>query len=606
MNASRDHTTALSLPAAFSLAVARYPQRPAIIDDGIQTTYSELDELATRVSRVLAATGGGPGRRVGLVTRRQAGIFPLLLGVLKTGACVVPINPDYPDAMKRSIAEQAALDLILAWEPPAWAPRPDRVILASHLLADTSALPPDPDWPQTVIDPESPAYILFTSGSTARPKGVVISHRGISRLADGSPVQMTAADRVLQSSPLSFASSMSEVWFSLLSGSAMVVAPPGKPSLPELGTLIARHGITFLNLPCGLLRLLIEHELDRLRLVRAILVSGDFMSLSHTRRLLAETSVQLIHGYGCTENSAITSMLPVTTDVVPRGSAETLSLGQPLPGVRMSVRNDLLDPVGPGETGELCIAGAGLALGYLGQPELTDAKFVIDPGSGERMFRTGDRARIDRDGRINLVGRADDMVKVRGFRVETRAVERTISALSAAADPVVKAFPDGNGDTQLAVFYTTSNGHPIDEQEARSRLAEMLPDYMVPTQWRFLPEMPLNVNGKINRLVLGETAAQPSVPRPAIPVAIDLRRLVATTLGAILDQPIDLEQTFWESGGTSLSFIDLGSRLEKELGVEVRAEDIMENDTPDLLAAFLLDKITSRGRTAAPAVSARA
>jgi amino acid adenylation domain-containing protein len=581
--------------------VARYPQRPAIIADGEQTTYSELDELATRVSGVLAGTGRGPGRRIGLVTRRVPDIFPLLLGVLKTGACVVPINPEYPDAMKRSIAEQAALDLILAWEPPIWAPRPDRVILASDLLADARALPSAPDRRETVIDPESPAYILFTSGSTARPKGVVISHRGVSRLAGGSPVQMTAADRVLQTSPLSFASSMSEVWLSLLCGASMVLAPPGKPSLPELGTLIARYGVTFLNLPCGLLRLLIEHELDRLQLVRAILVSGDFVSLSHVRRLLAKTHVQLIHGYGCTENSAITSMLPVTADVVPTDSAETLSLGEPLPGVRMSVRNETLDPVGPGETGELCIAGTGLALGYLDQPELTAAKFVTDPRAGERVFRTGDRARIGRDGRITLVGRADDMVKIRGFRVETRAVERTINALSAAADPVVKAFPDGNGDTQLVVFYTTSSGHPIDEPAARARLREMLPDYMVPTQWCFMADMPLNVNGKINRLALDEAAVRRGAPQSAIPADIDIPRLVATTFGAILGKPIDLEETFWDAGGTSLGFIDLAARLQQELGVEVRAEDVMENDTPGLLATFLREEIAKRDQAAASA-----
>jgi 3-hydroxy-4-methylanthranilate adenylyltransferase len=601
MNIGGDHAGPLSLPAAFSLAVARHPQRPAIIADGGQTTYRELDELATRVSGVLAGTVRGPGRRIGLVTRRVPDTFPLLLGVLKAGACVVPINPEYPDAMKRSIAEQAALDLILAWEPATWAPHPDRVILASRLLADAMALPSTADPGETVVDPESPAYILFTSGSTARPKGVVISHRGVSRLTEGSPVRMTAADRVLQTSPLSFASSMSEVWLSLLCGASLVLAPPGKPSLPELGTLIASYGVTFLNLPCGLLRLLIQHEIDRLQLVRAILVSGDFVSLPHVRRLLAETGVQLIHGYGCTENSAITSMLPVTADVLPTGSAEALSLGGPLPGVRMSVRNDKLTPVRPGETGELCIAGTGLALGYLDQAELTAAKFVTDPGGGERMFRTGDRARTGPDGRITLVGRADDMVKIRGFRVETRAVERTISALSAAADPVVKAFPDGNGDTRLVVFYTTSSGHPVDEPAARARLLEMLPDYMVPTQWCFLVEMPLNVNGKINRLALDETAARRRAPQSEMPADIDMPRLVAATFGAVIGQPFDLEETFWDAGGTSLSFIDLAARLQQELGVEVRAEDVMENDTPALLATFLRAEIAKRDQAAASA-----
>lgn len=601
MSTSRDHAAPLSLPAAFAAAVARYPQRPAVIDHGLQTTYSELDELATRVSRVLADAGAGRGRRVGLIARRGAGLFPLLLGVLKTGACVVPVNPEYPDAMKLSIAEQAALDLIVAWDPPDWAPRPDRVMLAGRLLGDAAALPSAPDWRGPAIAPESPAYILFTSGSTARPKGVVISHWGVARLADGSPVELTSADRVLQSSPLSFASSMSEVWLGLLSGAALVIAPPGKPSLPELGTLIAGQGVTFLNLPCGLLRLLIEHELDRLRLVRAILVSGDFVSLPHVRKLLAETDVKLFHGYGCTENSAITSMHLVTADAVPAGATESLPVGTPLPGVRMSVRDDRLSPVGPGETGELCIAGAGLALGYLDQPELTAAKFPADPGSGERLFRTGDRAYTGPDGRINLVGRTDDMVKVRGFRVETRAVERTISVLSAATDPVVKAFTDQNGDTQLAVFYTTSAGRPIDEHAARSRLTAMLPDYMVPTRWHFLQEMPLNANGKVNRLALSETDPRDGASSPTALAAPDLPELVATIMGAILGKPVDPEQTFWDAGGTSLSFIDLAARLEDELGVEVRAEDVMEYDTPGLLGSHLLDSLSKSATTRAAA-----
>ena len=589
MNAGSE-TPPTTLTAAFSTAVAAYPDRPAIVAADRVVTYRALDDHAARVAGVLAGRGIGSGRRVGLVTRRVTGFFPLLLGVLKTGACVVPINADYPDVMKNAIAAQAELDLILDWEPPAWAPVPDRAVLAVELLADAVTSPSAASKP-VAIDPDSPAYLLFTSGSTARPKAVVVPHRGIARLAGDSPVALTADDRVLQSSPLSFASSMSEVWLGLLHGAAVVLAPPGKPSLPEYAALLAEHRISFLNLPCGLFRLLVDHELDALRALRAILVSGDFVSLPHVRTLVRETGVRLFHGYGCTETSAIASMQPITAPLVPDGFAGPLPIGGLLPGVRMTVRDESLAEVGPGEPGELCLGGVGLALGYLDQPELTTAKFVTDPRTGERLLRTGDSARTDAAGLITLAGREDDMVKVRGHRVETREVERAIITLAPTVEPVVKAFPDDHGDSRLAVFYTTDDGAPVDERALRGRLGDTVPDYMVPTQWRHLDAMPLNVNGKTNRLALDESALHGRATAPES----DLPQRVVSVFTAVMAQPIDVDESFWAAGGTSLDFIDMAARLQADLGITVRAEHVMENDTATLLGKVLAEELAKQG-----------
>jgi amino acid adenylation domain-containing protein len=600
MNAEPE-TPPTTLPAAFSAAVAAHPDRPAIVAADRIVSYRELDDLAAGVARVLAGRGIGPGQRVGLVTRRVTGFFPLLLGVLRSGACVVPVNADYPDAMKGAMAEQAELDLILGWEPSAWAPVPDRAVLAAELLAAASASSSAATEPAAAaIDPDSPAYLLFTSGSTARPKAVVVPHRGIARLAGASPVALTADDRILQSSPLSFASSMSEVWLGLLHGAAVVLAPPGKPSLPEYAALVAEHGISFLNLPCGLFRLLVDHELDALRGLRAILVSGDFVSLPHVRKLVRETGVRLFHGYGCTETSAIASMQLITASLVPDGFAGPLPIGGLLPGVRMTVRDESLAEVGPGEPGELCLGGVGLALGYLDQPELTAAKFVADPRTGERLLRTGDRARTDTAGLITLAGREDDMVKVRGHRVETRGVERAIITLAPTVEPVVKAFPDGHGDSRLAVFYTTADGAPADERALRGRLGEVVPDYMVPTQWCHLDAMPLNVNGKTNRLALDEGVLRGRNRARATAPEIDLPRLVVSVFTAVMAQPIDVDESFWAAGGTSLDFIDMAARLQADLGITVRAEHVMENDTANLLGRVLAEELANRGSSPRP------
>jgi acyl-coenzyme A synthetase/AMP-(fatty) acid ligase len=416
----------------------------------------------------------------------------------------------------------------------------------------------------------------------------VVPHRGIARLAGDSPVAPTADDRVLQSSPLSFASSMSEVWLGLLHGAAVVLAPPGKPSLPEYAALIAVHGITYLNLPCSLFRLLVEHEFDAISGLRAILISGDFVSLPHVQKLVRDTDVRLFHGYGCTETSAIAAMQPIDASTVPDGFAGPLPIGGVLPGVRLTVRDEALAEIGPGEVGELCVGGAGLALGYLDQPELTAAKFVADPNSNELLLRTGDRARIDAAGLITLAGREDDMVKVRGNRVETREVERAIVTLAPTVEPVVKAFPDNHGDSRLAVFYTTADGSPVDERALRGRLGALLPDYMVPTQWRQLDALPLNVNGKTNRLALDEELLQQPEPK------LDLPQLVVTAFTAVMSQPIGVDESFWSAGGTSLDFIDLAARLQADLGIPVRAEHVMENDTATLLGKVLAEELAKQ------------
>lgn len=599
---SKSPSTIPSLPAAFTATAKRYADRVAVIDAGARATYGEISERAARLETVLRARGIGPGSRVGLDATRSAETLVVMIGVLRSGACVVFLNPDYPDAMLRAIDEQAAPDLVI-WrhDAPTWLPSVDVVTVAD--LLGTAAEPA----PLRDVDPESCAFLLFTSGSTGVPKGVRIPHRGIARVQNATvPVLIGPDDRVLQSSPLSFAASTTELWFSLLHGAAVVLMPPGKPALGDIVDRVRNHDVTVLNLPCGLFALLVDTTLETLADVRTVLVSGDFVSVRAARALLAHSAVELFNGFGCTENSALTSAMQITMETLPGSDTEAVPIGTPLPGVELSVRDDRLRPVEPGTVGELCIAGAGLALDYLDQPDLTAEKFVTVKGT--RLLRTGDLARMGEDGAIRLVGRTDDMVKIRGFRVELLEVQRTAAVALPVAEIIVKALADGDQTRELTAFYTTGSGRPLDVREARELLAAHLPDYMIPTRWCHLAALPLNANGKPDRgaldlSTLADADSATDSAGPSARTAPDHARAklsptdqVREAFANVVGRPIEPDESFWATGATSLHAIEMAARLQFAVGFDVRPEDVMEFDTPDALGARLADLLTDAGQ----------
>ncbi|MGD9483620.1 non-ribosomal peptide synthetase [Streptomyces sp. TRM70308] len=581
MHANQELPDVPALPEAFAAAARAAADRTALEYGTSSLTYRELNASANRLARRLRHAGVAAGSRVGVHMSRSLELYTALLAVLKAGAVVVPLNPAHPVSVRRAIAEEAALPLTLRDVPAGLGS-----VTVEHdvheLIAESAGL--DDGDPTEPVDPESTAFILFTSGSTGRPKGVRIAHRGIARVARYTgEVEVRADDCFLQTAPYSFAASTTEIWLSLLHGARVVVPPSRLPSLPELARTVTERRVTFLNLPCGLFNLLVDHHPEALRGVRTVIVSGDFPSPAHLARALDAVGGTVYNAYGCTENSALTAVHAVTEEDLRGG---VLPVGRPLPGVGLHVLRDDLTPCAPGEVGELCLSGAGLAQGYLDRPELTREKFPVR--SGTRLLRTGDMARATPEGEVVLAGRADQMVKIRGYRVELREVELAAEETGLVERAVVRAVEAGDHLKELVLFCTTAHGEPPGTEALLAELRGRLPDYMLPARVHHLAELPLNHNGKLDRMALQEPRAvlvEPRTEQPA-PAAGDpvASAIVGLLAGATGGERIGPGDSFVLSGANSLQLIQLAANLQDVMGVDVRAEDVFRYDNARELA----------------------
>lgn len=573
-----------TLPAAFEAAAREAGDRTALQYGPSTLTYRQLDAASNRLARCLRAEGVEPGMRIGVHMTRCLELYTVVLAVLKAGAVVVPFNPAHPVATRRAVAREADLPLTLRDVPAGLgsvtAERDVHELLAASASFEDAAL-------DAGIDPESTAFILFTSGSTGRPKGVRIAHRGIARVASyNGEVEVRPDDCFLQLAPYSFAASTTDIWLSLLHGARVVILPSQLPSLPSLARTITEHGVTFLNLPGGLMNLLVDAHPEAFAKVRTVIVSGDFPSPTHLGRVMKAVAGTVYNAFGCTENSALTAVHRMTEDDLRRG---VVPVGTPLPGVGLHVLREDLTPCEPGEVGEMCISGAGLAQGYLELPDETAAKFpTVD---GVRLLRTGDWARTTPSGELVLVGRTDQMVKIRGFRVELREVELAAEQSGLVQRAVVRAVDAPDAQKELVLFCTTATGEPPSTEALLTDLKGRLPDYMLPARVHHLAELPVNVNGKLDRMALQEPRAVLIEPQggPAARPQVDVLAATVTSLLAAVTgrEQIGVRDSFLASGANSLQVIQLAASLHDVMGVDVRPEDVFQHDTAESLAKHI-------------------
>ncbi|MFJ1759499.1 amino acid adenylation domain-containing protein [Amycolatopsis sp. NPDC088138] len=568
----------LVLPRLFERAAADHPHRTALSGDGPEVSYSDLNTRANRLARTLRLMQVRDGASAGLYLDRSADLVVTLLAVLKAGGCVVPLNPAYPAKMIRHIVEETGLRTIVHQGQPSLA-EADLPVRQAHVadLLKESATQDEHDLEQAPAA-EDDAFVLFTSGSTGRPKGVRLAHRGLARLAVADPkLTITPDDCLVQLAAFSFAASGNEFWLSLLNGAELVLMPPGLPSLSDLRDVITKHGVSVLSLPCGLFNLLVDNELDALRELRVIMVSGDFPSPAHLATAAENTTAAIFNGYGCTENSAISSLYPITPEV---RDLDRVPVGKPLTGVTMDVLDQDLAPCPPGDVGELCIGGTGVANGYLNLPDAQAGKFV----DGGTRYRTGDLARLTPDGDVVLVGRSDSLVKIRGFRVETSAVELALKSFDDIEHAVVKAFGNEANEKSLVAFYTTWSGQEIGTGELIAQLADSLPDHMIPSDFRALDAMPANLNGKIDRAALHDPRARPveeKEQRMTNPLETVILQMWREIIGS---DDYSVTDPFVGHGGNSLHFVKFASGLQSVFAVEVRPEDVFRHGTVRKLA----------------------
>ncbi|MCW6008206.1 amino acid adenylation domain-containing protein, partial [Micromonospora sp. CPCC 205371] len=488
-----------TVPALFAAQVARTPDRPAVAYERVQYSYRELDQRANRLARHLVELGVGPEDAVALALPRSPELVVATLAVLKAGAAFVPVDPDYPpDRTAYMLADSRARLMVTTAGVAAGLPEigVERVTLDEARTAERIA-GRSGERPPVTVHPEHPAYVIYTSGSTGRPVGVVVSHAGVANLAAGqiAHFQVTPESRVLQFASPSFDASFSELCMALLAGATLVLAPPER-LLPgyALAELIAERRITHVTLPPMALPLLPP---DALAGLTTLVVAGEALPAPEASRWSANR--RMINAYGPTETTVCATMSR------PLAGDGRTPIGRPIRGARVYVLDPRLRPVPPGVTGELYVAGPGLARGYLGRPDLTARRFVANPfgAPGERMYRTGDLVKWDRDGDLHFVGRADSQVKLRGFRVEPGEIEAVVSGHPGVAQAAVVVREDRPGDRRLVCYAVPRAGAQLSPADLRRHALGTLPSYLVPSSFTVLPgPLPLTPNGKLDRAAL--------------------------------------------------------------------------------------------------------
>nr|WP_052478143.1 non-ribosomal peptide synthetase [Kibdelosporangium sp. MJ126-NF4]CEL16415.1 Siderophore biosynthesis non-ribosomal peptide synthetase modules @ Bacillibactin synthetase component F [Kibdelosporangium sp. MJ126-NF4]CTQ90367.1 Siderophore biosynthesis non-ribosomal peptide synthetase modules @ Bacillibactin synthetase component F (EC 2.7.7.-) [Kibdelosporangium sp. MJ126-NF4] len=566
------HTGDRDVAAVFAaVAVARADA--VAVRSGEQTlTYAELDARANQVAHRLSQLGVGPEQRVAVLLDRGLDLIATLLGVLKAGAAYLPLHPGHPpERMRRIVADAAAGVLVTdsAWRRRGVPP------VARVLVVDEEDLSTLPDTaPGMPVAGDALAYVMHTSGSTGEPKGIAISHSALLDLALDPGWDRGPGDRVLMHAPYAFDISDYEIWVPLLTGGEIVLAPPGELDLAELKRIIVDAGVTAVHFTAGLFAAVAADLADALGGVREVLTGGDIVPVAPVEALLRACPHLVVrHLYGPTEITlCATAHRVAATDRL----GERVPLGGPTAGTRLHVLDRGLLPVPPGAVGELYIGGTGLARGYLDRSGLTAERFVADPSGppGARMYRTGDLVRR-RGGLLEFVGRADDQVKVRGFRVEPGEVETVLGRHPAVAACAVVVREDRPGERRL-VGYVVPGPSGVDITALREHLSGVLPDYLVPATLVEIGELPLTGNGKLDRAALPAPSRPTGATRvPGGPAEELLCRIIGEVLGFAPDEPVDPDATFFALGGDSIGSVQLVSKA-RAAGLLLAPKDVFQ------------------------------
>lgn len=496
-----------SLAVLWQSSREQYHDLPALIYRNESCSYQELDEWSTALAAGLSAAGVRQGSVVAFALLRKPEAVAALLGVLKCGAAYLPLDEKLPPLLVRELLEACDAHWIITdrrtgarffAEKGFGDPGGISLLDIEELKRDApgSALP---DLHGGYGD--KPAYIMFTSGSTGEPKGVIIPHCGVSRLAfDKSVLSLQPGESMAQTAPFGFDASTLEIWSTLLNGATLVFIEDALLMEPEkLGNYIQEKSISAMWLTASLFNRIADHAPLAFRPLRVLLSGGEAMSIPHLKRVMeASPQLRVVNGYGPTENTTFTAVHSVRPEDL---SCRSVPIGRPVAGTRIYLLDDAMRPCGTGVIGELYAAGEGLAIGYAGRADLDAKVFVAHPANPEeRLYRTGDLARFREDGLLEFCGRRDGQIKLRGHRIELPAIEAVLSWCRGVNDTLVMVYGKGDG-MELVAFVSSSQP---DEMAWRNRIAERLPLYMMPARFIIFEHFPLNANGKKDRTALLE------------------------------------------------------------------------------------------------------
>jgi amino acid adenylation domain-containing protein len=587
----------------FEAQVERTPNAIALEYRDQSLNYRELNQRANQLAHFLRDKGVGPDTLVGICVHRSLEMLVGMLGVLKAGGAYVPLDPAYPADRLAFMIDDAGLSLVLTQE---------RLI---NDLPDGRAelLCLDKDWiriasesgenPTPNVDPTNLAYVIYTSGSTGNPKGVMIEHRSLVNftITSASAYEIGPADRVLQFASLCFDLSVEEIYPALTQGATIVLRTDEMiSSARDFMHYCKEWRATILDLPTAywheLTDALNQVDLELPEAVRLVIIGGEKAAFDRVGAWQARVGerVRLVNTYGPTETTVAVTMC----DLRPQDEnsrKKVAPIGRPLANATAYLLDESLRPVPIGAPGELHIGGPGLARGYVNRPDLTAEKFIPDPFSsnrGARLYQTGDLVRYRSDGNIEFLGRIDNQIKIRGFRVELEEIEQALRTLGGVPDCLVVMREDSDGDKRLCAYVVREPGSEVKISELRNFLKTKLPSYMVPASFELIDALPLLPSGKINRRALPaprftRTEVDESFIAPRTPI----ERLLAVEWCDVLKlERIGIHDNFFELGGHSLLAAKVVSRVRTSLEVEFGMIDLFQAPTIAGLAALLFPR----------------
>ncbi|HEY0171322.1 MAG TPA: amino acid adenylation domain-containing protein [Pyrinomonadaceae bacterium] len=591
----------------FEEQAAATPEAVALVCGGERLTYAELNGRADRLARHLRARGVGAETRVGVLLGREAWAAVALLGVLKAGGAWVALDPAYPPQRLAFMLEDAECSVLLtttrlAETLPA---RGARLVLLDAEGARIEANEGDNLAP--LADPDNLAYLVYTSGTTGRPKGILVEHRSLvnTSLAFAARQGVTPRDRVLQFSSLSFDVAAEEFFGAWLAGARVVMRPARAfDSVDEFVRFVGREGLTLLNLPASFwaewLAALEERagggasDLLLPTTLRRVVVGNEktlSAALERWRRLVGER-VGWCNAYGPSETTVTASCYEPRAGGGEHASTPSAPIGRPIANAEMYVLDARLQPVPVGVVGEIYVGGAGLARGYHRRPARTAERFVPHPHArrpGARLYRTGDFGRFLPGGDVEYLGRADEQVKVRGFRVEVGEVEAALRQHAEVREGVVKACEDGRGGLRLVAYVVPREPSGAVPGALRDFMKERLPDYMIPSAFVRLEALPLTPSGKLDRNALPATdAAGGESLEPYVAPRSELERLITGVWREVLEvERVGVHDNFFNLGGHSLLLLRVNGRLREALGAELPVVEMFKHPTVSALAERL-------------------
>jgi amino acid adenylation domain-containing protein len=604
-----DYPRSSTIAELFAAQAARTPDAVAVIAQGRTLTYRELDESANRLARRLQNLGVKPDTLVGVAMGRSETLVVSLLGILKAGGAYVPLDPTYPPDRLSLVIEDSQMPVLLttaasrAHLPPA---------AAGLTILDAEDTVFERESAKAVVSQATPtnfAYVIYTSGSTGKPKGVMVENRNVVNFFTGMDRAIGCAPGVwLAITSVSFDISVLELLWTLTRGCTVVVH--GDEGSATIADEITRYRVTHLQMTPSLARMLTldPRAYSALGSLKQMLLGGEAVPAALIHHLRQVFKGEIHNMYGPTE----TTIWSTTCRVEDRDTS--VSIGRPIANTQIYILDPDFNPVPVGEIGELFISGDGLARGYWRRPELTAERFMTIPGLGpDRIYRTGDLARFLPDGNIHFLGRADYQIKLRGHRIEPGEIESVLEKFPGVRQAVVILREDREGDKRLVAYLVAETAGSAAALRAagdlRAAAGAKLPDFMVPSAFVFLNELPLTGNGKIDRKALL------TLPPPNLAFAAashgaepssETERVVARAWQLALGIPsVGLNDNFFDLGAHSLTVAEAHAKLEEVLGREIALLDLFQFTTVSALAAHL-DAESGGAQAAASQLSVRA